>query len=85
MNVNIIILEKFKHKEEPKFYCIGKQFDSGLSKYIILFKTLAFDKNIYFIVESKGKYLFEDIDLPFEFRDKIVEKCSKHETLDFEC
>ncbi len=85
MNVNIIVLDRFKHKEAPKFYCVGKQFDSGFSKYILLYKTLAFDRNIYFILESKGKYVFEDIDLPFEFRSNVVDKCGSHSTFGYEC
>ncbi len=85
MNVNIIVLDRFKHKEAPKFYCVGQQFDSGFSKYILLYKTLAFDKNIYFILESKGKYVFENIDLPFEFRNNIIDKCGSHSTFGYEC
>jgi hypothetical protein len=85
MGVNIIVLDKFKHKESPRYYCIGNQFDTGLSKYIILYKTLSFDKNIYYIVESKGRYLFDLETLPYEFKTKIVDQCHLHKSLDYEC
>jgi hypothetical protein len=85
MGVNIIILDKFKHKEAPRYYCIGNQFDTGYSNYIILYKALAFDKNIYYIVESKGKYLFDLESLPYEFKTKIIDQCYQHRSLDFEC
>jgi hypothetical protein len=85
MGVNIIILDKFKHKEAPRYYCIGNQFDTGYSNYIILYKALAFDKNIYYIVESKGKYLFDLESLPYEFKTKIVDQCYQHRSLDYEC
>ncbi len=85
MGLNIIILDKFKHKEAPRYYCIGNQFDTGYSKYVILYKALAFDKNIYYIVESKGKYLFDLESLPYEFKTKIVDQCHQHRSLDYEC
>jgi hypothetical protein len=85
MGVNIIVLDKFKHKEAPRYYCIGNQFDTGLSKYILLYKALSFDKNIYYIIESKGRYLFDLESLPYEFKTKIIDQCHLHRSLDYEC
>jgi hypothetical protein len=85
MNVNILILEKMKPKEAPRFSCVGPQFHSENGKYILLYKTTLPDKNVYFILQNKGKYIFEDIDLPFEFKNKILEQCENHQHICYDC
>ncbi len=85
MNVNILILEKMKPKEAPRFSCVGPQFHADNSKHILLYKTTLPDKNVYFILQNKGKYVFEDIDLPFEFKNKILEHCESHQHICYDC
>ncbi len=83
-NVNIIILEERKKKDLPTFYCVGTQF-GNFNKYILLIRNIQLDKNIYNIVENKNKFVFEDVDLPYKFREDVLDKCKYHTVLCYQC
>ncbi len=83
-NINIIILEERKKRDLPTFYCVGSQF-GNFNKYIILMRNIQLEKNIYNILENKNKFVFEDVDLPYKFREEIVDKCKLHTKLCYQC
>lgn len=82
--VNIIILDKIKRFGHLNFYCVGPQFGQ-YSKYILLMKNATIDRNVYSIIEDKGKYLFDILDLPLEFKHEILDKCAEHLELCYQC
>ncbi len=82
--VNIIILDKIKKLGHLNFYCVGPQFGS-YTKYILLMKNATIDRNVYSIIEYKGKYLFDILDLPLEFKHDIIDKCAEHLELCYQC
>jgi hypothetical protein len=82
--VNIIILDKIKKLGHLNFYCVGPQFGQ-YSKYILLMKNATIDRNVYSIIENRGKYLFDILDLPLEFKHEIIDKCAEHLELCYQC
>ncbi len=83
-NINIIILEERKKKDLPTFYCVGSQF-GNFNKYVLLMRNIQLEKNIYNILENKNKFVFEDVDLPYKFREEVIDKCKIHSKLCYQC
>ncbi len=48
-------------------------------------KNATIDRNVYSIIENRGKYLFDILDLPLEFKHDILDKCSEHLELCYQC
>ncbi len=75
-SLNMIILDKRFKTGQSSYYCIGPTFGRFV-RYIILLRSVSIG-NIYSIVQSKNKYLFEDVDLPHRFKEDIVDNCDKN-------
>jgi hypothetical protein len=44
-----------------------KEKYSNDDNYVLIFKSLIYDKYVYNLIESKNKYIFKYVDLPSKF------------------
>jgi len=72
-NLNIIILDK-RIKKNSIGYKIYKPQTKKSNNYILLYKSIVFDNNLYNLIQNKNKYIFQISDFPEKFIKNIINK-----------
>ena len=70
-NINIILLDKRGKGNNVRFKVFYSN-NSKLDKYILFYKSIIYEKNIYNIIYSKNKILFKIHELPEKFMEFIT-------------
>ena len=75
-NINIAILDKRLKKNKESFKLIkSKKYKSDY--FIILYRTIVFDNNVYNLIQYKNKYIFKYNQLPYKFINTLLQNNNK--------
>jgi hypothetical protein len=72
-NLNIIVLDK-RIKKNSTGFKIFKPHTKKSNNYILLYKSIIFDNNLYNLIQNKNKYVFQLNDFPEKFVKNIINK-----------
>jgi hypothetical protein len=72
-NLNIIVLDK-RIKKDSTGFKIFKPHTKKSNNYILLYKSIIFDNNLYNLIQNKNKYVFQLNDFPEKFVKNIINK-----------
>jgi hypothetical protein len=70
-NINIVLLDK-RGKGDKSRYQLFSSNNPKLDKYVLLYKSIIYEKNIYNIIYSKNKIVFKINELPEKFVNFIL-------------
>jgi hypothetical protein len=75
-NLNIVILDKRLKKNNETYKLIrSKNYKSDY--FILLYRSIVFESNVYNIIQSKNKLLFKYNELPYKFINMILANNNK--------